>query len=86
MQRERIGFDRLPPARIVECYACGESAPIDRTFAWPSIVVLPVASHEPMYARTESYDALGRCPTCAAKHEAVFIMPIAEPEPQATLF
>jgi hypothetical protein len=77
MTRERIGFDRQPQARTVECVPCGNVSPIERAGDWPQIVVLPT------WDRTENYDAIGRCPECEARIER---QAINEPEPEALLF
>jgi len=82
MTRERIGFDRLPPARVLECLGCGLSVDIRNASDWPRITVLPV------WDRTEYLDALGVCPTCHAKQATAFVVPVEEPErePQGSLF
>jgi len=84
---ERIGFDRMPPAAVVECDTCGLSMPIAKAGAWPRIVVLPAKSHLAEYARTPLRDALGVCPTCAKARETAFVPAMqTEPEPQRNLF
>ena len=54
--RERIGEDRMPPARTVQCTFCPLTLPIGMAADWPLIVVLDKRE------RTADYDAMGTCP------------------------
>jgi hypothetical protein len=74
--KERIGEDRMPPARTVQCTFCPLTLPIGMAADWPLIVVLDKRE------RTADYDAMGTCPACYEQRRHTHTVPVtAEPEP-----